>query len=66
MPIKNNADAVRYIESIQTALEMVTVAGRQNCGIISAVCNDLDRVLKYLKEGGESSNGNTDNVLQPN
>ena len=66
MPIKNNTDAIHYIESILRALEVVTVSGRQNCGILSAVCNDLDRLMKYLKEDGDEVNGNTDNVLQPN
>ena len=53
MPIKNNDDAVRYLQSILMALDAVQVSGRQNCGIINAVCNDLDRVVNYLKQSGD-------------
>ena len=57
--IKSNADAVQYLTAILSALDIVTVSGRQNCGIINAVCNDLERVTKYLQEGGEKG-GNAD------
>lgn len=57
--IKTNADAVQYLDAISNALNVLTVSGRQNCGIINAVCNDLDRVIKFLKEG--DTDGNADN-----
>lgn len=59
MPIKNNDDAVHYLEAIEKALEAVPVSGRQSCVIIGAVFNDLDRVIAFLKGGGVS-NGVTD------
>lgn len=59
--IKTNADAVQYLEAILNAINVLTVSGRQNCGIINAVCNDLERVANYLKQsGGEGINGKPD------
>lgn len=59
--IKSNADAIQYLTAIESAINVLTVSGRQNCGIINAVCNDLERVTNYLKQsGGEEVNGKPD------
>lgn len=48
MELKDNKDALSLIESMVNAMEHLTVSGSHNCTIVSAVCNDLGTLAKFL------------------
>lgn len=48
-------DNIKTLESIFRALDNLEVKGRQNHAIVIACMNDIERIVKSLKEGEDGN-----------
>lgn len=50
-------EEIRLLKSIHAALNQLETRGKENCAIVVACMNDIERVVKSLDEK-EADNGN--------
>jgi hypothetical protein len=55
MDIKSKEQAIMILRNIDSALDRMTVQGKQNCLTVVAVVQDINRLISFLTQEGNDT-----------